>query len=60
MQKIAASPLEKTKEDNDAIQKLAVGVFHGSDEADAPYTILKTKFDPSPLGANQPNPDYKP
>lgn len=39
---------------------MAVAVFQNSDEADAPYTLLKTKFDPSPLGLNTPNPDYKP
>lgn len=42
------------------MSKLMAGVFRESDEADAPYTILKTKFDPSPLGDNTPNPNYKP
>ena len=39
---------------------MAQAVLAESDEADAPYTLLKTKFDPSPLGLNTPNPDYKP
>lgn len=60
MKKISESALPKTEEDNQNIQKMARAVFENSDEADAPYTLLKTKFDPSPLGLNTPNPDYKP
>lgn len=57
---ISKSGVPPTEEDNKQIQKMARAVFENSDEADAPYTLLKTKFDPSPLGLNTPNPDYKP
>lgn len=59
-QKIQDSPVPKTDADNQNIVQLTRKAFEGSDEADAYYTQLKTKFDPSPLGENGPNPNWKP
>lgn len=58
--KIKESTIPKTEEDETKRKELFKRVLAGSDEADGYYTELKTKFDPSPLGENGPNPNWRP